>query len=129
MLTQLPNLNLTSLYPILVVTATAVLVLLADLVVADKRALGYLALGGVIIAFVVTSSLWPGAAASFQAMAVSDGFALVLDMVFLITAALALLVAMDYLTSKDLQRGEYYALILFAVAGMMAMAISLLLMR
>ena len=122
MLSQLPNLNLISLYPLLVVTTTAVLVLLADLFVVNKRALGYLALAGVVTAFVVMVSLWPGAAASFQSMAVSDGFALAFDMVFLVTAALALLVAMDYLAAKDLQRGEYYALLLFAVAGMMATA-------
>lgn len=122
MLSQLPNLNLTSLYPLLVVTTTAVLVLLADLVVVNKRALGYLALIGVIAAFATALSLWPGASASFQTLALSDHFALVFDLIFLAVAVLALLVAMDYLTAKDLQRGEYYALLLFAVAGMMAMA-------
>jgi NADH-quinone oxidoreductase subunit N len=122
MLAQLPNLNLTSLYPLLVVTATAVLVLLADLVLPNKRTLGYLSLAGIVVAFIVALTLWPGADASFQAMALSDGYALIFDMVFLTAAALALLVAMDYLTAKDLQRGEYYALVLFAVVGMMAMA-------
>jgi NADH-quinone oxidoreductase subunit N len=39
-----------------------------------------------------------------------------------VTAGLSLLVAIDYLGRHDMQRGEYYALLLFATSGMMLMA-------
>ncbi len=119
---QLPTLDLVPLYPLLVVTGWAVLVLLADLFVQHKRALGYLALTGVIVAAVVTVALWPGVPTSFQNMAISDGQALFFNLVFLVTGALGLLVAIEYLERKDLQRGEYYALLMFSLAGMIAMA-------
>jgi len=48
-----------------------------------------------------------------------DGFALVFKAIFLIAAALAILIAMRYLDIEREQHGEYYALVLFATVGMM----------
>jgi NADH-quinone oxidoreductase subunit N len=119
---QIPTLNFVALAPPLIVIATALLVLLADLVVAEKRVLGYLALLGVVAAGVASLALWSSAPLAFQAMAVSDGYTLFFNLVFLTTAALSLLAAIDYLERKGLQRGEYYALLLFSTSGMLFMA-------
>ena len=119
---QIPTLNFIALAPPLIVIATALLVLLADLAVAQKRILGYLGLAGVVAAGVVSLALWGSAPLAFQAMAVSDGYTLFFNLVFLSTAALSLLVAIDYLEHKGLQRGEYYALLLFSTSGMLMMA-------
>lgn len=48
-----------------------------------------------------------------------DGFALIFKAIFLIAAALAILIAMRYLDIEREQHGEYYALVLFATVGMM----------
>src|SRR5258707_4986782 len=48
-----------------------------------------------------------------------DGFALVFKAIFLVAAALAILIAMRYLDIEREQHGEYYALVLFATVGMM----------
>src|SRR5712671_2044824 len=48
-----------------------------------------------------------------------DGFALIFKAIFLISAALAILIAMRYLDIEREQHGEYYALVLFATVGMM----------
>jgi NADH-quinone oxidoreductase subunit N len=48
-----------------------------------------------------------------------DGFAIVFKAIFLIAAALAILIAMRYLDIEREQHGEYYALVLFATVGMM----------
>jgi NADH-quinone oxidoreductase subunit N len=119
---QIPTLNFIALAPPLIVIATALLVLLADLVVAEKRVLGYLALLGVVAAGVASLALWSSAPLAFQAMAISDGYTLFFNLVFLTTAALSLLAAIDYLERKGLQRGEYYALLLFSTSGMLFMA-------
>ncbi|MBI1879358.1 MAG: NADH-quinone oxidoreductase subunit N [Chloroflexi bacterium] len=58
---------------------------------------------------------------SFQNMAMSDGYSLVLDLIFIITAGLSVLISLGYLDHKDMQRGEYYILLLFATGGMMLM--------
>ena len=119
---QLPEINLLPLYPLLVITGWAVLVLLVDLFVQDKRALGYLALVGVLAAGATTLALWPGVPVSFQNMAISDASALFFNLVFLSAGVLGVLVAIEYLDRKDLQRSEYYVLLLFALGGMITMA-------
>ncbi|MCS7259714.1 MAG: NADH-quinone oxidoreductase subunit N, partial [Anaerolineae bacterium] len=119
---QLPEIHLVPLYPLLVVIGWAVLVLLADLFVPDKRILGYLALVGVLAAGITTFALWPGVSISFQNMFISDASALFFNLTFLSAGVLGVLVAIDYLECKDLQRGEYYVLLLFALGGMMTMA-------
>jgi len=55
----------------------------------------------------------------FYGMIRIDGFALIFKAIFLIAAALAILIAMRYLDIEREQHGEYYALVLFATVGMM----------
>ena len=119
---EFPTLNFVALAPSLVVMGTALLVLLLDLVVADKRVLGYLGLLGIVAAAVVSIVMGGHPPESFQDMAVSDGYALFFNLVFLVTAGLSILIAIDYLTRHDLQHVAYYALLLFSTGGMMFMA-------
>jgi NADH-quinone oxidoreductase subunit N len=117
-----PTLNFAALAPELVVLGTAAVVMIAELFIKDKRLLGYLSLLGLLLA-IVPCAMMLGATPvpTFQNMAASDGFSLVLDLIFIVTAALSVLVALGYLDGKGLQHGEYYALLLFATVGMMLM--------
>jgi NADH-quinone oxidoreductase subunit N len=119
---EIPNLNFVALAPSLIVMGTALLVLLLDLAVADKRVLGYLGLLGVVAAAIVSILMAGYAPLAFQDMAVSDGYSLFFNLVFLATAGLSLLIAVDYLDRHDMQHGAYYALLLFSTGGMMLMA-------
>jgi NADH-quinone oxidoreductase subunit N len=119
---EIPNLNFMALAPSLIVMGTALIVLLLDLVVADKRILGYLGLLGVVAAAIVSILMAAYAPLAFQDMAVSDGYSLFFNLVFLATAGLSLLIAVDYLERHDIQHGAYYALLLFSTSGMMLMA-------
>jgi NADH-quinone oxidoreductase subunit N len=122
MLIQIPTLNFLALAPSLIVIGTAILVLLLDLAVTDKRILGYIGLVGIATAAGVSLAMWGRSPLSFQTMAISDEYSLFFNLIFLATAGLSLLVAIDYLGQSDLQRGEYYALLLFSTSGMMLMA-------
>src|SRR5919199_2879298 len=51
-----------------------------------------------------------------------DGFAVVFKLIFLVAAALTVAVSIRYLDVEGEQRGEYYALTLFATVGMMFLA-------
>jgi NADH-quinone oxidoreductase subunit N len=51
-----------------------------------------------------------------------DGFAIVFKLIFLLGAALTVAVSLRYLDVEGEQRGEYYALVLFATVGMMFLA-------
>jgi NADH-quinone oxidoreductase subunit N len=57
-------------------------------------------------------------------MIVADTFSDFLQIVILATALLGIAVAFDYLRRMKMERGEYYALMLFTVAGMMLMSLA-----
>ena len=48
----------------------------------------------------------------------TDAFSIFVHVVVIAAAALAILGSLDYLDEEGIQRGEYYALVLFATAGM-----------
>jgi NADH-quinone oxidoreductase subunit N len=54
-----------------------------------------------------------------------DGFRVFVNFVFLIGAALTILVSMGYLDRRGINRGEFHVLVLFSTVGMMIMASSL----
>ena len=123
---EIPPLNFAALLPLFIVLGTGLLVVILDLFIADKKSLGWLSLIGVILAAVV-GSMQQGIAGfdpAFQNVAISDGYANFYNLIFLSTAALSILVAMGYLGRVGLQKGEYYALLLFATGGMMVMGMA-----
>ena len=121
---SLPALNLGGIGPQLVVVGTGMLIMLADAVGgrSRKRWLGYLALAGLVaaLAWIVGQGMVmrPVLDGALAADGLSAGFSLVL----IGAAMLSILVALDYLRREGLEHGEYYALILFATAGGLAMA-------
>ena len=111
--------------PILVLLGSGCLLLLIDLLIPDDRKrwtawLALLGLAGAAVAHVA----WPagGQIVAFKGMLVADGFSLFLNLLFLGTAALTVLLALNYLPRTGLERGEFYVLLLFTVGGMMLMA-------
>ena len=51
-----------------------------------------------------------------------DGFSSSLQLLFLVLGLIAIAQAYDYLRWRAIARGEYYALLLFSLSGMMLMA-------
>jgi NADH-quinone oxidoreductase subunit N len=110
--------------PLLVVTATAFLLILLDLL-PPRETKGHLAvvgLGGMLAALLVAIALWGREGRAFGGMLVMDDFALFFDLVVCYATALVLLVSMDYLPRNGIESGEYYILVLLAALGMMLMA-------
>ncbi len=58
----------------------------------------------------------------FNGMFILDAFSIFAKVVFLFSAILTILVSSRYLEEERAQAGEYYALVLFAVVGMMFLA-------
>ena len=56
-------------------------------------------------------------------MVVLDNYALFFNVVICYAGALVVLLSMDYLRRRGSESGEYYALVLFATAGMMLLAV------
>lgn len=59
---------------------------------------------------------------AFSGMYVVDGFSTFLSLLLILGGLLTIGVSYDYLQRMNLARGEYYALMLFSISGMMLMA-------
>ncbi|NLC58943.1 MAG: NADH-quinone oxidoreductase subunit N [Armatimonadetes bacterium] len=119
--------------PELVVLLGAAAVLLLDLFLprGRRRVLGGVALVplGVALGWVLRA-LWAQSGGPsqlhkvFGALLLRDPYSLGFDVVFLVAAILGVLLSLRYVEREALPAGEYYALTLFAVFGMMMMAMS-----
>ena len=112
--------NLHRLAPEIVLSVFGMIVMLADAFVgtAHKRVLGWLAFIGALaaLASVRIAAQDPGPA--YSNLIHVDSFSIFVHVVVLVAAALCILGSLDYLDRQGIQRGEYYALVLFAAAGM-----------
>jgi len=101
----------------------AIVVILLDLFINQKRALVIVSLSGLVIAGGVSVAMWGGNfPAIFNNMLAVDNFALFFKLLFLGIAFLVILASIDYVSKFARFQGEYYALVLLSTLGMMLMA-------
>src|SRR5579884_666848 len=120
--------NLHGILPILIVTVTGMIVLLGDACIPAwrrQRTLSALiSLLGVVAATLFSVRLMgeDNPVALFNGAVTGDAFAQASNVVLLVAAGIAILLAMTYLENRELNLGEYYALVLFSTSGGMLMA-------
>lgn len=122
---QIPPVDLRLLTPLLIVVGWASALLLIDVFFVPngrKKITGYLAMAGLAVAGLAGIPLWNVSGSTFSGMLVLDRYSLALTWIFLIAGALSIAVALDYLPRHEIEQGEYYPLIMFAVGGMILMA-------
>ncbi len=117
----LPTLNLIALLPQIVLVVVALIVLMLDLGLRDKRPLAWLSFLAVLGALAAVLFVKP-AVPDFQGMALADGLGLFAAAAVLLAAGLALLLAIERSVDFTSRQGAHYALLLLATAGMLAMA-------
>ncbi len=106
-----------------VLIGAALLLLLADLFITDKRILAYLSLAGIAAAAaVLIPEFGAPSRTAFNNMVVLDDAAIVIDWILLLVTAITILLSIDHLRRLKIERGEYYPLVLFTTAAMMFMA-------
>jgi len=110
--------------PELVITAGALLVLIADVALPRERraALAWITL---LVIGATLASLAPFTSTHVEVahgLLAVDRFAIFFNIVFLIAAAITVLISIRYLAVEGASPGEYYFLILCATLGMMVMA-------
>lgn len=121
----IPPVDLRVIAPVLTVFCWATVLLLIDtFFVPDdrKRVTAYLAILGLVVAAVVAIPLWGINAATFSGMIVLDSFALTLTWIFLLLGAISIVIALDYLPRQEIEQGEFYPLLMFAVGGLLLLA-------
>lgn len=110
--------------PELIVTGTGLLLLAADLWVQDKRRLGRVGLGGLIIALLSVLLIFGETGEIWSRAVTVDGFSNFFRVIFLVVSGLVILSSADYLEERRIPVGEFYMLVIFATLGMMLMASS-----
>lgn len=111
-------------YPEVIVVTVALTVLVFDFFVDKDRKgdLGWFSLAGIVVAAFATYKLTGMNGLYFAGMIHLDPFSAFFKFVFYLACGLGILVSINYLNIEKIQRGEYYALMLFATCGMMLMA-------
>jgi NADH-quinone oxidoreductase subunit N len=109
--------------PELTLLATAVVVILLDLVLKNKWWLAALSIAGIVVSAGFAIAMWGGDSESiFFGMMAVDNFAIFFKLLFLVITALVILASTDYVSKLKRFQGEYYALVLISALGMMLMA-------
>jgi NADH-quinone oxidoreductase subunit N len=106
--------------PELILCATGIFVMLLDpfLRAAWKRALGWISLAGAVGALASLYLVWQHRGVAYGGLIRADDFSIFVHAIVLVVAILATLGSIQYLENERIQRGEFYALLLFATAGM-----------
>ena len=124
-----PDINFITILPEAVLSLFAMALLLLNVFIPSpseqKGYLGYLSFVGIAVTFFFVIAGWnvpPGMQSGFGGEVVQDRFALFFKGIFLIAAALTVLITDRYMHREECNHGELYPLILLATAGMMLMA-------
>ncbi len=116
--------DLNAILPLVVLVGWALALVLADLwIPAERKGISALiAAAGLLVSLVLTIAQAGASQVALSGMAVVDGFGTFLNVIFLASGLVAIPLAHDYLKRMKIERGEYYALLMFSVVGMMLMS-------
>jgi NADH-quinone oxidoreductase subunit N len=110
--------------PLLIVSITGIVLLLVDLLLppGKKHLSFYLAVAGVLYAIVRTASQWGANQVGYAGMVSLDNLSTLFNLLFLGSTGAVMLLSVPFLKKENVEHSEYYALLLFATAGMMILA-------
>jgi len=124
---NIPTFHLNSIGPALILTVTAVVILLLDALSPKGRRKAFfpqLSLLGLAAAAFQTYLMWGTKGTDFARMIYVDNYTFFFYFIFILGTALTVMISSKYLDDYGKNLGEYYALLLFATVGMMLMAAS-----
>lgn len=117
------EISIKPLLPVVILTVTAVVVLFVDVFSPREREshYGYLGVVGIALAAWFAWGLWGTESLTFARTFVTDKLSILTTLIYLLIAALTLLFSPGYLHQEGRNLGEYYALVIFAVVGLIFM--------
>jgi NADH-quinone oxidoreductase subunit N len=120
-----PQADLTPVLPLTILVVWACVLLIVDLFIPkDRKGItALLSAIGLGITFIFTlMQIGAEPLNSFNNMVVSDGFSTFVNALLLLSGLLGIGLSFGYIKRMNLERGEYYTLMLFSISGMMLMA-------
>lgn len=128
---QIPTLYFPVAAPVMIVAGWGVLLMILDLFIPEEKRswAPWLTAVGLVLAMVQSWALWGDSYGTFTAvgghpMLVVDNFATFLNITFLLTGLISILISAGYLRKHELDRPEFYMLMLFSISGMMLMGMA-----
>jgi NADH-quinone oxidoreductase subunit N len=110
--------------PEMFVLGMAMFILLIDLFLKPSNRIAIFLLSQITLlsaAFITVATHNPSVSYAFSGMFVDDAFADVIKLMIYLGSSLLLVYTRQYITLRGMFRGEFYALTLFSIAGMMIM--------
>ena len=120
-----PQADLTPVLPLTLLVIWACVLLLVDLFIPKERKGVTALLSAVGLALTLSFTLMQvgqDPKPTFSGMVVMDGFSTFVNALLLVSGLLAIGLSFGYVKRMNLERGEYYTLMLFSISGMMLMA-------
>jgi len=121
---NLPVVNFSSVLPIVVLSLFGIAIMIAEPFVSQSRKslLGWLAFAGTLVAMLAIYPMAANRGQWYSSLWLVDDYSIFFHFVFLVIAAVTTLTSLDFLKREGINHAEFYALLLFATAGMLMMA-------
>ena len=112
-----------ALVPLMVIVFAALLVMILEVFIKrdNKDYLVYISLVFLVICAFVCILFWNQAYSYFNENLILDNFSLFFTFILVITTGFVILLSMKYIALQDANYGEYYALLLLALSGVVIM--------
>ncbi|HVC34321.1 MAG TPA: NADH-quinone oxidoreductase subunit N [Chloroflexota bacterium] len=119
-----PPVDLVAILPLLIVSVSAMVVLIVGLFVRQEQSpvLAAISLVGVGAAIVATVALWGQNRVAYSGAVVADDFFVFFGVVCLGIVALTIVLSSEFAAREGFSAGEYYTLLLFTGAGMLVLS-------
>jgi NADH-quinone oxidoreductase subunit N len=125
-----PDVKLLGIAPEIALSATALVLIVADAFIGDRKNRWYLPVIstlGLLVALFYCKEAWTqvsdgNSVVQLGGMVAVDPFSVFVKVSLAVFGILSIWLAREYLVRDDIEEAEFYALVLFSVAGMMLMA-------
>jgi NADH-quinone oxidoreductase subunit N len=121
---NIPPINIVAILPAAILSIVGILIMVGEPFVsrAGKSSLGWFGLAGVIAAILGLFPMAGNRGLWYSSLWIVDDYSIFFHLIFLIIAGVTILTSIDFLAREGMNHAEFYALLLFATAGMMMMA-------
>lgn len=115
-----------ALLPLLVIVPASLVVLLLEVFLSreNRDYLAYLSLIFLAVCGIVCGTFWDRSYSYFNGNLLLDNFSLFLSLLLILCTGFVILISMKYIALQDANHGEYYALLLLALSGVLIMVSS-----
>lgn len=129
---QVPQLDFLAIVPVLIVMTGGLFIVILELFYDEDKVTEWapwFTFGTLATALIQSITMWNANIATFtpvggSPMVVVDNFAVFLNITFILTGLITILLSVNFLRSTGLDRSEFYMLMLFSIGGMMLMGMS-----